>query len=74
MGTNYYLHLGKTSSQGEGKPLLFIAATDVEHLDANAGRLGWVMNEYGNEVPWSDFIERYRAADVDLTAIGELFS
>lgn len=60
MGTNYYLHLGKVTSQGADQPKLFTEAVDVDALDASARTSGWVMDEYGHDIPWSEFMELHR--------------
>jgi hypothetical protein len=74
MGTNYYLHLGKTTSQGEGRPLLFTAATDIELIHGEGGAVGWVMDEYGREIAWPDFMAKFYACQRDLSHYGEQFS
>ncbi len=77
MSTNYYavIHLGKTSGQGNGKPLLFIQAAD-----------GYTINALRNEkIPvvvtdvlpegedFNSFIERVDSMDWDYDHIGEEF-
>lgn len=73
VGTNYYLHLGKVSSQGKDRPRLFLEATDVAALDQGAGDLGWVQDEYGQDISWSEFLELWQACQYE-THHGENFS
>jgi hypothetical protein len=78
MGTNYYLHLGKRTSQGEGEPSKFTWAVNrhfplVGDVPMNIAP-GTVQDEYGREMSWIDFYEMIGRDVSDESHIGEQFS
>jgi hypothetical protein len=81
MGTNYYLHLGKSWSElprADGSHMVFSWAVArhmplVGDVPMNIGPVT-VQDEYGKEMSWSEFydmISRYRS---DESTIGMTFS
>lgn len=78
MDTNYYLHIGKRSSNGINNPLLFTwAARPDVRRDAAALHIGdgvTVMDEYGHEMTWAEFKELVREDTRDYRSLGKAFS
>jgi hypothetical protein len=78
VGTNFYLHLGKRSDQGEGNPALFTWATDrrMSLLDALGwARIGYVQDEYGREMSFAEFYQLVSGDRSDEhTGMGKPFS
>lgn len=72
MGTNYYLHLGKRTSQGTGKPHRFQWATPVNRDLIPGGTT--VMDEYGREYEFRDWLVLVMDDEDDFEAIGQWFS
>jgi len=78
MGTNYYLHLGKRSSQGQGKPALMTWA--VEAGPACRREVIWVadgvtvQDEYGKEMTWAEFLRLVALDACDHAHHGQAFS
>lgn len=71
MGTNYYLHLGKRWASGNGQ--VFTWATD-RYKPPLDSQVGHVMDEYGEEMPWSEFYEKISRDRSDESQIGKTFS
>jgi hypothetical protein len=74
VGTNYYLHIGKRTSQGVGHPPKFSWAVGrgrgvLEHFGDTA-----VIDEYGNEMTWAEFYMKIQADVSDESTIGDNFS
>ena len=75
MSTNYYakIHLGKTSGQGTGKPLLWIMAAG-SHLLAQLKDDTEVENEYGDHITLGELRALWESMDFDYNSVGTRFS
>lgn len=77
MSTNYYIrvHIGKRSSQGASKPMLFTWAIDPSLL-AKLPRHSRISNEYGEffALSPSGWNEHVSDLDHDYDSIGKDFS
>ena len=73
MGTNFYLHLGKRSWQGDGKPLLFTWA-----IRSLAWPTAWadvtVIDERGIEITLGEFLANIAKDEQNYESIGQAFS
>lgn len=71
MGTNYYIHLGKRTADGGGK-CRFYVALDPEVPEQWGGLT--VIDEYGAEQPYSEFLHTIANDTRDYSGTGQEFS
>ena len=88
MGTNYYFmqgtgalgsHIGKRTSQGQGRPCLFTLAISIDpaHFEVPYPYypgLNDVVDEYGNGMRWEQLARLVEHDDIDRSHVGEEFS
>lgn len=77
MGTNYYLHLGKRTSAGDGRTRFTWAVhRHLPLVGAIPGNISpvTVQDEYGKEMTWAEFYEMISRDISDESMIGRAFS
>lgn len=74
MGTNYYLHLGKRSSIGEGRCSFTWATPPVNATGATMRLCATVHDEYGREMTLPEFMTMIADDEQRRDRIGQRFS
>jgi hypothetical protein len=74
MGTNYYLHLGKRSSIGQGRCSFTWAVPPVSGSPAILRLCVTVQDEYGREMTLSEFMAAIAEDEQRVDQVGERFS